>query len=287
VLYLLQAFNEHKPARTPGLVLATNGVQRVEGEKDVQVTQASLWGFARVVANEWPQYGCKCIDLSACPAPAEIGALVGELLTADADERELVLRGDRQYVSRLAPLRQPHRGPAGKLLPEGTYLVTGFRGLGFVFVEWMFERGARHFALLSRSGKASADTLERLRELEAEGATFACSKPTQATAASSGRPSNASVNGCRPPRGGTRGRPDRTQVAGRTDGRQLLLRDRPQAEGRLEPAPADPRPAAGLLRAVLVGVGPAGAERTGQLRGRQRLPRRPGASTGRAWACPP
>jgi hypothetical protein len=37
----------------------------------------------------------------------------------------------------------------------------------------MFERGARHFALLSRSGKASADTLERLRELEAEGATFA------------------------------------------------------------------------------------------------------------------
>ncbi|MBD0259634.1 MAG: SDR family oxidoreductase, partial [Cytophagales bacterium] len=173
VLYLLQALNAHKPARTPRLVLATNGVQRVEGEKDVQVTQASLWGFARVVANEWPQYGCKCIDLSASPAASEIGALVGELLTAEGAERELVLRGDRQYVSRLAPYANRTEAKPVSFSPEGTYLVTGFRGLGFVFVEWMFERGARHFALLSRSGKASADTLERLQELEAEGATFA------------------------------------------------------------------------------------------------------------------
>jgi myxalamid-type polyketide synthase MxaE and MxaD len=182
-------------------VLATNGVQRVEGEKDVQVTQASLWGFARVVANEWPQYGCKCIDLSACPAPAEIGALVGELLTADATERELVLRGDRQYVSRLAPYANRTEAQPVSFSPEGTYLVTGFRGLGFVFVEWMFERGARHFALLSRSGKASADTLERLRELEAEGAPSPYSKPTRATTASSKRPSNAFRHKCRPSAG--------------------------------------------------------------------------------------
>jgi len=172
VLYLLQALGRHKPARTPRLVLVTNGVQRVEGEKDVQVAQAPLWGFAKVVANEWPQYDCKRIDLGFAPAPAEIGALVGELLTHDATERELVLRGDRQYVSRLVPYAGRAEAKPASFSPEGTYLVTGFRGLGFVFVEWMFERGARHFALLSRSGKASADTLERMRELEAEGATF-------------------------------------------------------------------------------------------------------------------
>jgi myxalamid-type polyketide synthase MxaE and MxaD len=172
VLYLLQALNEHKPPRTPRLVIATNGVQRVEAEKDVHVTQASLWGFAKVVANEWPQYECKRIDLGFAPAPAEIGALVGELLTADATERELVLRGDRQYVSRLTPSVHRTEAEPVRFSSEGTYLVTGFRGLGFVFVEWMFERGARHFALLSRSGKASADTTERMRELEAEGATF-------------------------------------------------------------------------------------------------------------------
>jgi hypothetical protein len=119
VLYLLQAFDGHKLPRTPRLVLATNGVQRVEAEKDVHVTQASLWGFAKVVANEWPQYECKRVDLGFAPAPAEITALVGR-----------VAHRRRRRTGTGAAWRPPVRIPPGAArqprgAQTGTFLAGG------------------------------------------------------------------------------------------------------------------------------------------------------------------
>jgi NADP-dependent 3-hydroxy acid dehydrogenase YdfG/acyl carrier protein len=55
---------------------------------------------------------------------------------------------------------------------DATYIVTGFRGLAMVFIEWMFDRGARHFMLTSRSGKAPEDIMKRIESLKENGATI-------------------------------------------------------------------------------------------------------------------
>src|SRR5690606_14250611 len=49
--------------------------------------------------------------------------------------------------------------------PTTTTVVTGFRGAAIPLIEWMAENGARHFALLSRSGKASPEAMKTLEQL--------------------------------------------------------------------------------------------------------------------------
>lgn len=54
--------------------------------------------------------------------------------------------------------------------PERTYLlVGGLGGLGRRLSEWLFQRGARHIAFLSRSGKSRPEARETVGWLEARG----------------------------------------------------------------------------------------------------------------------
>lgn len=55
---------------------------------------------------------------------------------------------------------------------EGSYLITGaFGGIGLGLVKWLFERGARHFALVGRGDPSAAVTV-RIAELERAGANI-------------------------------------------------------------------------------------------------------------------
>src|SRR5690606_19398543 len=57
------------------------------------------------------------------------------------------------------------------LSAEGTYLVTGgLSGFGFRTAQWLAEHGARHLALVSRSGPASDEAAQQaLAALQARG----------------------------------------------------------------------------------------------------------------------
>lgn len=76
-----------------------------------------------------------------------------------------------------------HVRPAGgapkmRLNPDATYLVTGgLSGFGRATVDWLVERGARHLALVSRSGLAATGATLQLAALRAQGVNaraFAC-----------------------------------------------------------------------------------------------------------------
>ncbi|MEM6279898.1 MAG: SDR family NAD(P)-dependent oxidoreductase, partial [Verrucomicrobiota bacterium] len=55
---------------------------------------------------------------------------------------------------------------------DGTYLITGGAGgFGLELAEWMSQNGARHFALMSRSGPKE-DALEKIKALEAAGVSI-------------------------------------------------------------------------------------------------------------------
>jgi acyl transferase domain-containing protein/surfactin synthase thioesterase subunit/NADPH:quinone reductase-like Zn-dependent oxidoreductase/acyl carrier protein len=56
---------------------------------------------------------------------------------------------------------------------NGTYVVTGgFGGFGLELLKWLVEHGARHIAVLSRSGKNTALAEQAVASLEAMGATI-------------------------------------------------------------------------------------------------------------------
>jgi acyl transferase domain-containing protein/surfactin synthase thioesterase subunit/acyl carrier protein len=172
--YLLQSLESFKLTHLPKLAIVTNGTQHIGGEiEPSNVINGPLWGLSRVVANELSSYSCRRFDLSFQPSVEEIEILFTELIRTDATEDETAIRSKKRYVSRLSRYTdENYEWDNPEFSSEGTYLVTGFRGLGFTFVEWMFEHGARYFALLSRSGQASGKVWEKMQQLKERGAVF-------------------------------------------------------------------------------------------------------------------
>ncbi len=83
---------------------------------------------------------------------------------------QIAARGQARHVARLVRVASRPRGARVELRPDATYLITGgLSGVGFETARWMVERGARHLALVSRSGAADAVRAD-LDAMEAAGA---------------------------------------------------------------------------------------------------------------------
>ncbi|CAE7752037.1 ppsC [Symbiodinium sp. KB8] len=99
-------------------------------------------------------------------------------------EPELAARTAKLLVPRLVDSTQRLQNDLGNpsFGSDGMYMVTGGTGaLGLLFVDWMVRCGARHFALLSRSGQPPADSKAAFRKLEKQmakmkGVTFSARK---------------------------------------------------------------------------------------------------------------
>lgn len=174
LLYLLQHLEYLKLSEYPRLTVVTNGMQSIKTDHHAaQIVHAPLSGMLRVITNELPQYQARRYDLGFNPMLEELDQLLESLRIANVPHQEIALRGNDQYTPRLvtAAINIEESLPT-QLSADGTYLVTGFRGLGFKFMEWMIRQGARNFALVSRTGKASADVMEQMQKYQALGCVF-------------------------------------------------------------------------------------------------------------------
>lgn len=104
--------------------LVTAGAYEPQGvEQQCNATQASIWGVGRVIRHEQPALRTQMIDLGAECTPADVTALIGELLAPPrTDEDEVALRGKQRFVrgtravtSRALPARHKAR-----LVPTAT-----------------------------------------------------------------------------------------------------------------------------------------------------------------------
>jgi acyl transferase domain-containing protein/acyl-CoA synthetase (AMP-forming)/AMP-acid ligase II/aryl carrier-like protein len=130
----------------------------------------ALWALARSAAVEYPELGCRRVDLSPHPDHAEMD-LLGELLAAPAlADAELALRGRTLYAARLARAEPGEQVRTLRVSAEASYLVTGGCGsLGLIFARMLVARGARTLVLLGRGG-ARAEAEAPLAALAAAGA---------------------------------------------------------------------------------------------------------------------
>lgn len=101
-LNLVQALAVASPL--PRLSFVTRGGAPVDGLPwggGQHPAHAGLWGFGRVVMNEYPGLGCTLIDLPQCEAPQALAeALADELLYPDG-ESEVVLHAGGRHVLRM------------------------------------------------------------------------------------------------------------------------------------------------------------------------------------------
>jgi acyl transferase domain-containing protein/thioesterase domain-containing protein/SAM-dependent methyltransferase/aryl carrier-like protein len=169
LLHLVQellAVSHRVPAR---IWLVTRGAQAPLAEHP-DVFQASLWGFGRVLANEYPEFQCRLVDLDAradVDGSQLAAAVVSELSSTDGED-EVALRAEGRFVTRVARHRPP-ASAALQLREDATYLVVGgLGGLGLEVIGWMAERGARHIVTMNRAAP-SPQAEARLRALEQGG----------------------------------------------------------------------------------------------------------------------
>ncbi|HET8684665.1 MAG TPA: SDR family NAD(P)-dependent oxidoreductase, partial [Micromonosporaceae bacterium] len=185
LLDLLGVLSREGFGRNQRLWLVTARAQWLPGDAagtGEDLAAATLWGFGRVLFNEYPTYRVTLVDL---PATGGAEPLVDELAAADSGEYQVAFRDGQRHVPRLLPGTEGNAGTEGDtgtegdagadqtsngltVRPDRTYLVTGGLGaLGLAPAEKLVELGARHLALVSRSGAPAADAGElwqRLRE---------------------------------------------------------------------------------------------------------------------------
>nr|RNJ67694.1 MAG: aminotransferase class I/II-fold pyridoxal phosphate-dependent enzyme [Leptolyngbya sp. IPPAS B-1204] len=119
-LALIQALAQKR--WTPKLWFVTQGAQAIEVGAQAslsQVQQAALWGLARVVRLEYPEWQCTCLDLD--PMQPDVTALLQELLHPAADEVEdqIAVRQNHRYVARLVRCSDSLHSSA---LPDRVYV---------------------------------------------------------------------------------------------------------------------------------------------------------------------
>jgi acyl transferase domain-containing protein/acyl carrier protein len=133
VLHVGQALGRRRGRETP-LFVVTSAVQDVLGSEPISPLHASLLGPCRVIPQEYPLLTCRTIDIvdgeEGGPSPALVEAVFAEVTSAATDPT-VAYRGRYRWVQSFEPIEASGpAGDAGRLRPQGVYLVTG--GLGKV-----------------------------------------------------------------------------------------------------------------------------------------------------------
>jgi acyl transferase domain-containing protein/acyl carrier protein len=153
LLALVQALAAQRVFDPVELWIVTNCSQWVESTDVVEPVKATMHGLCKVVSQEFPNIGCRIIDVAMPSDPAAsddfIGRIVSEL-DAPGVERTIALRGrDRKVQSFLSVPVRP--GTAG-LRKGGTYLITGGLGLiGSDLAQYLMRELGANVALVSRT----------------------------------------------------------------------------------------------------------------------------------------
>ncbi|GFM69825.1 acyltransferase domain-containing protein [Pseudomonas cichorii] len=133
--------------------IVTRGAVNVRSSpSSIHVSQATLWGLAKVIAQEEPTGWGGFIDLPL--TSGDVGAdllLVSQLILAKGLEDQFAIRHSGIHVPRLMEV-SPAKSRSVSINPDATYLVAGgLGGLGQEVLAWLVEKGARHLVVVGRT----------------------------------------------------------------------------------------------------------------------------------------
>jgi len=170
ILHLAKAF-AGQDALHARLYLITANAQPALGTEALAVEQSTIWGLGRVVGHqEFVDRWGGLIDIDDADDRVETASRICKHILADDPEDQIAIRGRDKFVPRLRSCSSLTNAFPTKLTPDATYVVTGGTGaLGRIVATYLAEHGARHIALLCRSGiPPTADTIRGIESLGAQ-----------------------------------------------------------------------------------------------------------------------
>ncbi len=155
---LLEAGPDSAPWPPVRLVLVTRGMWTLDGEEAMDEEPSLARGLATVIAQEYPNFSFRSVDLPVADAEAYAAGPLGELLIreliCDGSEPHVALRGRHRWEPFYARLRSAPMGP-GRLRRGGVYLITGgLGGIGLEIAEYLAREFQAKLVLVGRSAPA-------------------------------------------------------------------------------------------------------------------------------------
>lgn len=176
VVHLIKASAKYGGGMRKKLVIVSNGLHGVLNSGGIDPVKASVLGLLRVVAQEYPAFSTKHIDVSLV-AIAE-GALLSQLyteITEDQPGSVVSFRLSRRWEQIFSRAQNGDRSGSVPFKNKGVYLITGGLGsLGFTLATRLIRDYQAKLVLLGRTqpgedaGDRAREKTDRLRELESE-----------------------------------------------------------------------------------------------------------------------
>ena len=132
--------------------------------------QATVWGFGRVAALEYPQRWAGLVDLPETVDEQALDRLVDVVAGRDGED-QTAIRSGGVHARRLVHRPVDQMPADDDFSTHGTVLVTGGTGgLGAAVARWLARRGAQRLLLTNRRGANAPGAVELVDELTALGA---------------------------------------------------------------------------------------------------------------------
>jgi acyl transferase domain-containing protein len=114
---ILRLVQSTEARHAPRLWLVTRGAQATSAADRIDSPElATIWGLARTVALEHPEFRCSCIDLDAVPGDGDMSELAAEICSSGPED-QVAFRNRERYVARLARWSPESQMP--ELVPAG------------------------------------------------------------------------------------------------------------------------------------------------------------------------
>jgi len=163
LLFLAQALGKQNWTDEFQIAVVSNNMQSVIGEDLLFPEQATVLGAVKVIPQEYPNIGCRSIDV-AIPLKRSwqeeklIKQLLREL-TAYPSDSVIAYRGNNRWVQSFEPAQlYDARGKTARLREGGIYLITGGLGnIGLVIAEHLAKSVKAKLVLTGRSAFPNRD----------------------------------------------------------------------------------------------------------------------------------
>ncbi|MGD9212235.1 MAG: SDR family NAD(P)-dependent oxidoreductase, partial [Desulfobacteraceae bacterium] len=156
------------------LKIIVNNVLEVSNSDPTRPDFAGLMGFAKVVANEYPEWKVSCVDLDLTTdirylSPVEKKKIMQHLISESPENVESIVRGGKRYVRKLMKSNLPAISKS-MLKKKGVYLILG--GIGDVGLALSDYLATHLQASLALVGRRTPNRIHRqkLQKIEAKGA---------------------------------------------------------------------------------------------------------------------
>lgn len=153
LLTLIQSLANTIELENVRIEVLTSGAQLVSGQEQLHPERATLLALTKVIAQEYPQLQCRCIDIEVAPSDQQADHLARQLLAewhACLPDRLIAYRSNYRWIPIFEPFTLDAAESNARLRYGGVYLIVdGLTQAGLALADYLARELHAKIALIT------------------------------------------------------------------------------------------------------------------------------------------